>query len=159
MNTNEEYIRMLKRLSDYIKKDKSQAANKVDSKNISTDQAGIVEVPSGQIHVAVRGEHYSRNKPDSVELREKIRFSITPKDEYQIKMGWPEGNFFNVNIYPSTKTDKDNWLGYVPYDGKPAATKLAELVSAGKHVTCWGFYDYDSDHNEIDIFLALPKQA
>lgn len=150
---------MFKRFGDYIKKSKSQNANKVDLQKITKDPVDIVEVPSGQIHVAVRGEHYSRNKPDSVRLREKIRFSITPKDDYQIKMGWPEGNFINVNIYPSTKTTKDNWLGYVPYDGKPAATKLAELVDSGKPVTCWGFYDYDNDHNEIDIFLALPKHA
>lgn len=117
-----------------------------------------IEIPKGPMHVAVCGEHYSKSKPDSVTLRELTRFSLTPKCDYQVKMGWPEGDFFNVNVYPSMETTRDNWLGYVPYGEKPVAAKIAKSVYPGRAIYCWGYYDYDSAYDEIDIFLALPTQ-
>ncbi len=40
-----------------------------------------------------------------------ITLSITPPCEYQIKQGWPEPPFVNINTYRSTATTKSNWLG------------------------------------------------
>jgi NAD-dependent DNA ligase len=146
---------VLHRLTKFINKKPTLTEVTDAAQNPATE---AVEIPKGSIRVAVRGEHYSRNKPDSVVLRQPMRFSLTPKDNYQIKMGWPEGEFFNVNTYPSTETTKDNWLGYLPYEGKPAAAKVAKSVYSGKAVTCWGYYDHDSEYGEIDIFLTLPSQ-
>lgn len=118
-------------------------------------QVEWTEVPSGPISVHVQGESWGLKNVGKLELNKPTKFSLTPPVDYQIAKGWPEGDFYNVNLHPSLKTTSDNWLGYVSYSGKPTATKIAELVNAGKHVYAWGYFEVED--GETNIVLTLPK--
>lgn len=115
-----------------------------------------VEVPKGPIRVHVQGEVWRKNQSASLELNTPIRFSLSPKNNFQISKGWPNGEFYNVNNYPSTETTSKNWLGYVAYEGKPTATQIAALVNSGKTVSCWG--EYEIEDGEVNIVLTIPKR-
>lgn len=127
--------------------------NLINKKPLLVD---AVEIPKGPIRVHVQGETWRKNQSSSLELNTPILFSLTPKCSYQIKKGWPNGEYFNVNTYPSIETASKNWLGYVSYDGKPTATQIAGLVDSGKIVSCWGEYEIEDD--EINIVITIPKK-
>jgi hypothetical protein len=115
-----------------------------------------VEIPQGPIRVHVQGEGW-RSKPTSkVTLEVPVKFSLTPKNDYQIRNGWPEGEFYNVNSYPSTATTQNNWIGYVSYLGKPTATQIAELVNAGEKISVWGFFEIED--GELNAVITIPRK-
>lgn len=125
---------------------------------ISKDAPAVetVEVPKGPIRVHVQAEEYRKNKAASVELNTPVRFSLSPKNSFQIQKNWPYGEFYNVNTYPSTETTNKNWLGYVSYEGKPTAAQIADLVNSGKAVSCWG--EYEIEDGEVNIVLTIPRK-
>lgn len=114
-----------------------------------------IEIPIGPIRVHVQGEAWRSRTANKVVLNKPVKFSLTPKNDYQLKNKWPEGEFYNVNTYPSIETTQYNWAGYVSYVGKPTAAKIAELVASGASVSVWGFFELED--NELNVVLTLPR--
>lgn len=98
-------------LKDLIQKASSKLFNKA-----------IFEFPTleeGNIDPLVLGTNYSQPLLKSLyrQIRDsKTLLTLTPINQYQLKNKWPEPPFVNINLYGSTSTEKDNWLGYIPFD-------------------------------------------
>lgn len=110
----------------------------------------------GPINVHVQGEIWRSRGKKSPMLNHPAKFSLTPRCDYQIQKGWPEGEFYNVNTYPSVETTSNNWIGYVAYSGKPSASKIAELIDAGKQVSVWGFFEFED--GELNAVITIPRK-
>ncbi|MDR2108946.1 MAG: hypothetical protein LBP28_05765 [Coriobacteriales bacterium] len=121
-----------------------------------TPTAKAFETPLGKIRVRVEGERYRKEKINKMKKNVPRRFSLTPQNQYQRDVGWPEGNFVNLNTYPSKRTTYNNWLGYVEYDGKPSASILAQYVNSGHPVSVWGEVVQNGEY--VDIYLLLPRK-
>lgn len=128
---------------------------KLVSRFTHTPSPDEVEIPTGPITVHVQGEAWRSKSISSIKFNTPVKFSATPKNSYQIDANWPEGNFFNINTYPASETTRDNWIGFVSYEGKPTATQIATLVKQGKPISVWGYYEMED--GEINTVLTIPR--
>lgn len=70
--------------------------------------------------VPVLGEDFGQNHKQT-KLKELYKetdgkvteFSLTPQNDYQARMGWPEEPFLNVMPKGQFEVRKDNWIGYI----------------------------------------------
>ena len=134
--------------------DKNTLLARLVGKNMNKPRE--IEVPHGPIKVHVEGEVWRSKNIGKPTLNESIKFSLTPKNQYQTTRGWPDGKFYNVNTYPSIETTRSNWLGYVSYQGKPTASEIAKLVNSDSSVSVFGFFELED--GELNAVITIPRK-
>lgn len=91
---------------------------------LSHDISGTKAYPFldyGPIDVEIHGNKYPYCQNMLKQLYKEtdgrnLVFTLTPICNYQVRQGWPEPPFVNINKKNSASTTKENWLGYIPID-------------------------------------------
>jgi hypothetical protein len=155
---------LLSRMKDNIGGLPGKASPKKGDRGMSAGEKGrrqkqnqpVTHIPCGDFEVGVLGTSYSQKMIRR--LGGCSLFSLTPRNGYQKKEGWPAPGSVNVNVHGSRRTEKGNWLGYIIPGWKNISPNLLGMVEKGPVVVSGRVgYDASSDY-PYTLTLLLPVQ-
>lgn len=120
--------------------------------------ANIYQIPRGDDEIEVYGDQYRSRIMARLYSRNgthEFLVSITTISAYQITHNWPNPPFVNVNTFGSRTTEKDNWLGYIPF-GYGNIINFPKII--GEHDEIAATARIEKRGNSLELILMVNRE-